>query len=201
MTLKSLIHRLFLVRNEVLFMSQIKTGAICALAGVIGGGILSYEKENDESAEFLKHMDEEIKILRDRADEHGEYWDSLNSVIYIKDSLLKEYRLAYKEQKAIIQENEKSIDQLNDVLKQKKREIEIYETKYGGRYSMEKEFALLYECLYGSSNGSYNSYSSYNYSSYKECCVKAVRKLQEQYPTEKKLTEWESVSQFKCKQY
>ena len=89
---------------------------------------------------------------------------------------------------------------MNDVVKQKDREIEKYEKKFGGRYTMEKEFALLYECLYGSSNGYYNSYSNYSYSSYKDCCVKAVRKLQEQYPTEKKLAEWESVSQFKCKQ-
>lgn len=181
-------------------MSQIKTGAICALAGIIGGGVLSYERENDESAAFLKHMDEEIEILRDRAEIHGEYWDSLKNVIYRKDSLLKEYVIAYKEQKTVIQENEKSIDQLSDEVRKKEREIEKYETKFGGRYTMEKEFALLYECLYGNSNGYYNSYSSYNYSSYKECCVKAVRKLQEQYPTEKKLAEWESVSQFKCKQ-
>ena len=181
-------------------MGQVKTGAICALAGIIGGGVLSYERENDESARFLKHMDEEIQVLRDRADVHGEYWDSLKNVIYEKDSLLKEYVVAYKAQRAEIQETEKSIELLNDVVKQKDREIEKYEKKFGGRYTMEKEFALLYECLYGSSNGYYNSYSSYSYSSYKDCCVKAVRKLQEQYPTEKKLTEWESVSQFKCKQ-
>ena len=181
-------------------MGQVKTGAICALAGIIGGGVLSYERENDESARFLKHMDEEIQVLRDRADVHGEYWDSLKNVIYEKDSLLKEYVVAYKAQRAEIQENEKSIEHLNDVVKQKDREIEKYEKKFGGRYTMEKEFALLYECLYGSSNGDDNSFSSDSYSSYKDCCVKAVRKLQEQYPTEKKLTEWESVSQFKCKQ-
>lgn len=200
MPLNSSFYRLFLVRNEGPFMSQIKTGAVCALAGVIGGGVLSYERENSESAEYLRHMDKEIEVLRDRADIHGEYWDSLKNVIYIKDSLLKEYRIAYKEQKAIIQENEKSIDLLSDSIKKQDKEIEKYEKKFGGRYSMEKEFALLYECLYGNSNGYYNSYSSYNYSSYKECCVKAVRKLQQQYPTEKKLVEWESVSQFKCKQ-
>jgi len=67
-------------------MSQVKTGAICALAGIIGGGVLSYERENDESARFLKHMDEEIQVLRDRADVHGKYWDSLKNVIYKKDS-------------------------------------------------------------------------------------------------------------------
>ena len=44
-------------------MGQVKTGAICALAGIIGGGVLSYERENDESARFLKHMDEEIQVL------------------------------------------------------------------------------------------------------------------------------------------
>lgn len=181
-------------------MSQIKTGAVCALAGIIGGGVISYERENAESASFLKHMDEEIDILRDRADIHGDYWDSLKNVIYEKDSLLKEYKIAYKSQRVEIQENEKSIELLNDAIKQKDREIERYEKKFGGRYSMEKEFALLYECLYGNSSGYYNSYSSYNYSSYKDCCVKAVRKLQEQYPTEKKLADWESVSQFKCKQ-
>lgn len=181
-------------------MSQVKTGAICALAGIIGGGVISYERENDESARFLKHMDEEIGVLRDRADTHSEYWDSLKNVIYEKDSLLKEYRIAYQAQKEKIQENESSIEILNNTVKQKDHEIERYETKFGGRYSMEKEFALLYECLFGNSNGFYNAYNSSSYSDYKECCVKAVRKLQEQYPTEKKLTEWESVSQFKCKQ-
>ena len=180
-------------------MSQIKTGAICTLAGIIGGGVISYERENSESAEYLRHMDKEIEILRDRADTHGEYWDSLKSVIYTTDSLLTLYKVAYREQLALIEKNEKSIEDLNETLMEKNKEIEKYETKYGGRYSMEKEFALLYECLYGNSNG-YNSYSSNGFSSYKECCVKAVRKLQEQYPTEKKLVEWESVSQFKCKQ-
>ena len=83
-------------------MGQVKTGAICALAGIIGGGVLSYERENDESARFLKHMDEEIQVLRDRADIHGEYWDSLKNVIYEKDSLLKEYVVAYETQKSEI---------------------------------------------------------------------------------------------------
>ena len=89
-------------------MGQVKTGAICALVGIIGGGVLSYERENDESARFLKHMDEEIQVLRDRADVHGEHWDSLRNVIYKKDSLLKEYVVAYKTQRAKIQENENS---------------------------------------------------------------------------------------------
>lgn len=120
-------------------MSQVKTGAICALAGIIGGGVLSYERENDESARFLKHMDEEIQVLRDRADVHGKYWDSLKNVIYKKDSLLKEYVIAYKAQRVKIQENEKTIELLNDAVKLKDREIEKYETKFGGRYTMEKD--------------------------------------------------------------
>ena len=98
-------------------MSQVKTGAICALAGIIGGGVISYERENDESARFLKHMDEEIGVLRDRADTHSEYWDSLKNVIYEKDSLLKEYRIAYQAQKEKIQENESSIEILNNTVK------------------------------------------------------------------------------------
>ncbi|MCQ2121549.1 MAG: hypothetical protein MJY78_06965 [Fibrobacter sp.] len=183
--------------------SIIKTGVICALAGAMGGGIyvdksqeedvasiLESSRKNSES--IIQYFKSEIENLKEKAEPYSDYWSELKAQIWQLDSLNKELNYTYE---LLVKEN----SEMKQTIEKQQNDITHYEKDFGGRYSIEKEFALIYECIYGSNQG-YNSYSGYGYTSFRDCCVKAVRQLQKQYPTENKLQEWQSISKFKCEE-
>lgn len=66
------------------------------LTGAILGGGVAYQAENAESERFMQKVEEEIEVLRDKADPLSEKWDELHGTIlsyrFYSDSLQREIR-------------------------------------------------------------------------------------------------------------
>lgn len=168
------------------------------LAGVIIGGCGAYFAENRESAEFMQHINQDLKTLEAKADPHSKKWDELHGTIqvyrYRADSLKLKLTQTENEFKSFRQavsadslEREKAAKKVQKQIAKLEDEVEDLRAdlgkKYKGRYSMRDEAALLYACIFDSQKGKVIKIDTATYFQLAECCIKALREVQEEHPS------------------
>ena len=106
------------------------------------------------------------------------------------DSLKSKYGYLNQNCNQMLESYQDSVATLLDDLKK-------CEESSQNRFSMETEFALVYECIFGQSRSYY--YSKQEISQLSDCCVQAVKAFQKHNPHESDLKDFQESISFKCK--
>ncbi|PWK93357.1 MULTISPECIES: hypothetical protein [Hallerella] len=159
------------------------------------------KRSNDELEEANKEYASAYNVLQSQNEEcrnqQEECISNLNSTnqelaeskISI-DSLKSKYGYLNQNCNQMLESYQDSVATLLDDLKK-------CEESSQNRFSMETEFALVYECIFGQSRSYY--YSKQEISQLSDCCVQAVKAFQKHNPHESDLKDFQESISFKCK--
>lgn len=123
-------------------------------------------------------------LKRDKESCVDEKVEQIRECKEVKDSLIYEkakYANAYQAEQNEVRIRDNQLDSLENLVKKYAKEYDKLQDEYKNRAPIENEFQAIHNCVNAHGENMY----SYQYQQQVKCCIKAVKKIQKEYPNNK----------------
>lgn len=176
------------IAQEIMDEAVLKQNEWLALQEKLNSTISYYEITIDSLQRITRQIDDYARLAenlkRDKESCADEKIEQIRECREAKDSLTYEknkYIEAYKTEQEEVQIRDNQLDSLESIARTYKKEYEKVLDEYKNRAPIENEFQAIHNCVNAHGENMY----SYQYQQQVKCCIKAVKKIQKEYPNNK----------------